>query len=67
LFHCCVSHTNHFVYFQDGLSPAELDSLEEVYTNVYHAKYPVVGYMDYFVRQHPEKFNKDAKTDNDEL
>ncbi|XP_064622214.1 neudesin-like [Lineus longissimus] len=51
----------------EGLTPDQLDSLEEIYTGVYKEKYPVVGYMDHFVRLYPEKFNPDANKANDEL
>ncbi|XP_050404102.1 neudesin [Patella vulgata] len=39
-----------------GLSPQELKALDSVFDGTYKAKYPVVGYMDYVLEQHREKF-----------
>uniref|UniRef100_A0A0B7AZJ8 Cytochrome b5 heme-binding domain-containing protein n=1 Tax=Arion vulgaris TaxID=1028688 RepID=A0A0B7AZJ8_9EUPU len=38
------------------LSGSQLKSLDDIFESTYIAKYPVVGYMDYFVKKHPEKF-----------
>lgn len=39
-----------------GLSDSELEFLDNIFTSTYQAKYPVVGYMDYLIRnqQRPE-------------
>lgn len=37
--------------FQSGLPDQILKALDDIYNSVYLAKYPVVGYMDYLVKQ----------------
>ncbi|ELT93549.1 hypothetical protein CAPTEDRAFT_223862 [Capitella teleta] len=41
-----------------SLSEQELKSLDEIFNTVYLAKYPVVGYMDYLIRE-KRRLNKD--------
>ena len=44
--------------FQTGLSDSDLKALDDVFESTYMAKYPVVGYMDYLLESHPEKFKE---------
>ncbi len=48
-----------FHILQDGLTDTYLKSLDDVYRDVYLAKYPVVGYMDYLVDQWTRKAKED--------
>ena len=46
------------VVFQTGLKENQLRGLDEVYERTYKPKYPVVGYMDYLIKEQSEDIKK---------
>ncbi|WAR19125.1 NENF-like protein [Mya arenaria] len=46
-----------------GLTDKQLEGLDEVYEKTYKPKYPVVGYMDYLIKQQEDDIQKRFKNE----
>ena len=49
--------TKYIPLFQSDLTQQQLEELDKIYKDVYVKKYPIVGYMEYLVKEKRKKLD----------